>query len=156
MFAPESNPSRVSVRGAGLALALVALFAPGCGPSADRLYPVAGEVTLDGRPLEAGSVTFTPDASKGNSGQEIAVGVIDNGKYELTTGRRRGAPPGAYKVSVVSTNFSGKDPPPKGATAAAPKSNIPLHYGDAGASPLRKEVVENPAEGAYNLELSGK
>jgi hypothetical protein len=39
----------------------------GCGKDeADKFVPVAGKVTLDGKPLSVGSVSFRPDASKGN------------------------------------------------------------------------------------------
>jgi hypothetical protein len=128
----------------------------GCGSAGDGLVPVAGTVTVDGNLLEAGSVTFIPDAGQGNLSQDLPVGTITNGKYELATRNRRGAPPGAYKVTVTATNFSGNNPPAKGATAEAPRSLLPLRYGNAGSTPLHKEVVETPAEGAYDLQLSGE
>src|SRR5687768_17163549 len=87
-----------------LVLVLV-LAITGC--NSGGLVPVTGSVHFDGAPLKAGSIALHPDESKGNQSQEIPIGLIVEGKYEIYTNRERGALPGAYKVVVVSTNFSG-------------------------------------------------
>jgi hypothetical protein len=134
----------------GLTLAL----AGGCGSGQGNLVPVAGIVTLDGEQLPGGSVSFHPDASRGNTSQEIPVGTIVNGKYELSTRSQRGAPPGWYQVVVISDNFSGSKAPPKGATAELPKSVIHLKYTQPGTTPLTREVTAQPPPKAYDLEVS--
>lgn len=140
----------------GACLTALALLAGGCGSGDSGLVPVAGAVTVGGAPLDAGSVTFLPDASRGNTSQDVPVGTVSKGRYELTTRNKKGAPPGAYKVIVVSDNLSGDNPPPKGATAEMPRSKINPRYGDPAGTPLRKDVTAKPAEGAYDLDLANK
>src|SRR2546429_9587446 len=74
----------------------------GCGASRDeKLVPVVGKVTVGGAPLMTGAVTFRPDAEKGNLTQHIPVGTIDaEGRYELMSATKKGAPLGWYKVAV--------------------------------------------------------
>src|SRR6516164_4282354 len=84
------------------ALGLTALA--GCGGV--RRAPVAGTVTLDGKPLDGAVITFSPDAAKGNTASISCSGLVKEGRYELqTTGTTRadsgsGAPPGWYKVTL--------------------------------------------------------
>src|SRR5262245_48110528 len=88
-----------------LALALVAAGAvlPGCGGPAEEFFPVTGQVTLDGKPLKVGSVSFRPDAARGNASLHHPTGEIDDqGRYTLVTVGRKGAPPGWYKVLVFA------------------------------------------------------
>jgi hypothetical protein len=134
-------------------VAACAVLLSGCGGSG-TLVPVSGEVLLDGSPLKAGSVSFHADATKGNTSQDIAAGQVNDGKFELYTGNKKGARPGAYKVVVVASEFSGKDPPPKGITAPVPKMLIHLKYTQASTTPLSAEVVERPAEGAYTFKVT--
>ena len=141
---------------AGLVLLVVVLaLAVGCGKS-DNLLPVEGAVSVDGAPLKVGGVTFMPDGSKGNKSQEMPAGDIKDGKYELRTGKKRGAPPGAYVVTVVSDNYSGDTPAEKGPTVEAPKSYIAKKYNTALTSPLRIEVTAGAAAGHYDLKLTKK
>lgn len=138
----------------GCACCLVALAPLGCGGGPGNLVSVAGEVTLDGQPLAGGNVALHPDRAAGNQSMEIPVGQIKDGKYDITTGKHRGAPPGAYRVTVVSDNFSGGKAPPKGATAEAPKSLINTMYKDPSRTPLKYEVVAKPLAGAYDLKVT--
>jgi len=131
-----------------------ALLACGCS-SGSNLLPVAGSVTVDGKPLPVGSVAFQPQAGAGDANQEVPVGKIVEGKYELTTHGKKGAPPGKYKVVVVSNNFSGDNPPkPTGGTMPVPKSFINVKYSTAATTPLSLEVVANPAPNAYDLQVT--
>ncbi len=133
---------------------LLVCAAPGCG--SDGLVPVSGNVLLDDRPLAAGSVVFHPDSTQGNMGQHIPAGEVRDGKYELYTNRRKGAPPGAYRVVVIADNFSGGNAPEKGATAEMPKSLLPARYGDKQRTPLAVRVERQAAERAYDLKVSSK
>jgi hypothetical protein len=130
----------------------VTLLASGCGSNGD-LLPVSGTVTLDGQPLKAGSVQFQPDASR-NKSQDIPAGKIVDGKYEMSTRGKKGAPPGWYKVVVRADQFSGDNAPKRGGTVEAPKSLISLKYANAATTPLSKEVVANPAPDAYDLQVT--
>src|SRR5437016_4916210 len=59
----------------------------GCGPREDEKFvPVTGRVTLDGRPLSVGAVSFRPDGARGNASMHVPTGDIDAaGNYELVT-----------------------------------------------------------------------
>src|SRR4051794_919497 len=103
---PQTRPAPSLRSWAGrclLALGGAALLwaAGGCGPPGEKFYPVAGKVTLAGKPLKVGTVSFRPDASRGNTSKHIPTGAIDAaGNYELVTVGKKGAPPGWYKVLV--------------------------------------------------------
>ena len=78
---------------------LCVLTAAGCSGNS-VVYPevadVVGVVTLDGKPLEAATITFVPEAGRSSSG------VTDSsGKYSLHyTGTLRGAMLGTHRVMI--------------------------------------------------------
>jgi hypothetical protein len=74
-----------------LSLALVFLLlvlATGCGGS---YASVSGSVTIDGKPLKHGAVTFDPEDGKA----QTAGSLIENGSYSAKVR------PGRYRVTVV-------------------------------------------------------
>ena len=74
---------------------LLVVLAGGCGKSAStvKVNPVSGLVTLAGKPLDGGLVTFIPDNSKGNTTPNSPVSTIgSDGKYALNYGPQEGAP----------------------------------------------------------------
>lgn len=105
-------------------LLLVAMA--GCGGSNPLgRQAVSGTVTLDGAPLDSGSIEFTPLEGSG-----IASGaVIAAGKYEIPA--ESGLPPGKYRVSIVDNppapplppgHMPGDDLPPQ------PKPRVPAAW----------------------------
>lgn len=78
-----------------LVLQLALLSTSGCQP-ANPLGRVAvsGNVTLDGTPIDEGTIEFAPHAGVG-SGAKIV-----NGRYALE--EVRGLPPGKYQVRIYS------------------------------------------------------
>jgi hypothetical protein len=108
---------------------------------------------VDGKPLTTGSISFRPDKAKGNTTPYEPAGDIDaQGNYKLytaitTDAPREGAPPGWYKVAVISAE-PGVYPPRK--------FFLPPKYGDIETSSLTREVVEGAAPGAYDFDLSSK
>lgn len=122
----------------------------GCDAPGETLTPVVGKVTVNGTPLGAGSVSFHPDAGKGNTTPHIPVGKLDaEGTYKLMSATKEGAPPGWYKVTV-----SAQEPIDPKNPYAPPKHLISPKFSDAGTSGLDVEVVDRPAEGAYDLKLA--
>jgi hypothetical protein len=85
------------------ALAL-ALVAAGCGQGGDALprEPVSGKVTLDGRPLDSGEITFVPTSGTGPA----VGGKIQDGSYSIP--RADGPIPGPHRVSIYSAKPTGK------------------------------------------------
>lgn len=67
-----------------------------CGCGADPLgrQPVSGKVTLDGAPLEKGSIGFQPV----EGGITSSGAVIAQGAYTIS--REKGLPPGKYRVVI--------------------------------------------------------
>ena len=136
---------KVRLSSFGFLLLAAAVTPLGCGPSGPKLVHVSGTVTLDGTPLQSGTVTFVADASKGNTQMGTPAGNIGtDGTYKISTEGKNGSPLGWYKVTVV-TNFPGAPP---GAVAINPK------YTDQTKTDLSVEVVANPQPGAYDLKLS--
>jgi hypothetical protein len=126
----------------------------GCGETSKvgKVVPVSGKVTLGGQPLTSGIVTFTPDASKGNTSTWVPSGTIGaDGAYTLHTETKAGAPPGWYKVSV-NTSVPPTTDVQVGQPPAKPVS-INAMYNDPNKSGIAFEVTEGPAEGAYDIPL---
>ena len=83
-----SRPLRPLLVSTSLAMATVAV---GCGGD-DELprQAVSGDVTLDGKPLEAGVIEFQPDASQAQGEFATAVGaVIQDGSYRFPGSKGR-------------------------------------------------------------------
>lgn len=122
------------------------IAAGGCRQEGPVLYPVSGQVTLNGQPLPQVGVSFRPDESEGESNGHIPTGVADaEGRYRLETVGRQGAPPGRYKVVVLPYSpgpVSPVPPPPFAATYLDPKT-----------TDLTVEVKKDAPPGTYDLPL---
>ena len=130
---------------AGL-LAVVALAA-GCQGVANGLAPVSGVLTVSAKPVPNGTVTFYPDASKGNASPHQPCGVLGaDGRFTLSVpGGHPGAPPGWYKVVVYAVDNPQPGRPNK--YWAAKK------YADIATTPLSVEVIDKPEPGRYDRSL---
>lgn len=147
-------PRRVAAPARRLRLvpSLLAVLAAGCGraPAVPPGHPVSGAVILDGRPFlipgtAFGKVWFHPDPGKGNTGQAVIVGHVDeHGRYELPGG----AAAGWYRVSVVVAEKVDTQNP-----SGRRKSLVAARYGRPETSGLAVEVGPNPAPGGYDLRL---
>ncbi len=122
----------------------------GCSPDPiGRTYPVKGKVYLDGELLKAGSVGFFPaDQSEGAPALEAAGKIKKDGTYELSTRGKPGALLGSYKVTVISQTKV--DPTRAGDVV----SLVPREYTSRETTPLKVEVIEKPANGKYDLQMS--
>lgn len=140
-----------------LGAALAVAFA-GCGGPDVQL--VEGTVTLDGRPLAAATVCFTP-----LGGGLPAAGMTDvAGRYRLsaTVGKKYGGgtTPGDYRVTVEKLVQAGS-PEAKAAEAAGWKllpadgdirRLTPAAYADSSRSPLQANVKRG--SNTIDLELA--
>lgn len=81
----------------------------GCwGSSKPPTYPVAGTVTLQGKPVAGAAITFVPTAPDGEAASAITDAA---GKYALTTWEAGdGARPGDYRVKVFKQEQAAVDP----------------------------------------------
>ncbi len=96
--------TRTLVLACGLALL-------GCGGSnsGPERYDVSGAATFDGKPIVNGSISFSPDTSKGNSGPG-SFAQISDGRYETTAGM--GPVGGPHVLTVMGlSNLPGEGAP---------------------------------------------
>ena len=114
-----------------LSLSFVILV--GCGGRHEAT--VSGTVTLDGQPLDRGTVTLHP-----TGGGAAAVGPIgSDGVYTIKTGTESGLAPGEYTATVVAN----EDPIPS-TTGGAPMPGAlitPARYGTLETSDLHITVT---------------
>jgi hypothetical protein len=81
---------------------LLLVFVAGCGPKASP-FPtarVSGAITLDGAPIESGSINFMPE---GASQSRPTATEFKSGQYELAD-----APIGKVRVTINSSRPTGK------------------------------------------------
>jgi hypothetical protein len=119
----------------------------------EKVVPVSGTLTYQGKPLEFYQVTFMP-----TEGQRVATGVTDAaGKFTMgTNDKGDGAPPGTHKVAFVWVG------PPSNVEAGQeqiiddpsrlpkPSVKIPEKYSDPEKSGIRQEV---PPSGLDDLKF---
>jgi hypothetical protein len=109
---------------------ILALAAIGCSRSRDDLprEPVAGTVTMDGKPLPEGTIQFYPtgDASKTALVGENAE--IKEGGFSIP--REDGLIPGTYKVSISHAEL--KEAKPKVKTPPLTNTSIPSRTKELG------------------------
>ena len=99
-------------------LVLASIFFTSCGEPQVPLTPVKGKITVNGKALTTGNISFRPDNAGGNSSiLEPSGDVADDGTYTIFTGKRPGAPVGKYFVLV--TAYEPIDPNKPSATAIA-------------------------------------
>ena len=143
-----------------LFLALFGWHLAGCG-AAEGLsgsVPVTGTVTIDGAPLEEGTVGFAPqDPAVG----QPATGQIKDGKFSMqTTVSSPGVIAGDYKVRIISVDLGTAQELPPGVppNPNAPPPEVlslsPKKYGDIATSGL--EVSVKPGMESLNFELDSK
>lgn len=81
----------------------LALAAAGCGGvEGPPREPVSGMVTLDGKPLEKGMITFIPESG----GDLIVSGLVVDGSFHLP--RPEGPGLGVHRVEVRARKQSGR------------------------------------------------
>jgi len=90
-----------------LVAGLLAVSSIGCGPAAPEGNNVSGTVSFKGNPLPAGSILFSPDSSKGNSGPAVSLPIVD-GQYDTKPANKR-LQVGAYRVRI--NGFDGNADP---------------------------------------------
>jgi hypothetical protein len=100
-----SNAGRFSLL-VGFLFALSFVAGCGRGQQGPVHASVSGTVKLDGKPIEQGSVLFTP--AEGVKGM-AAGGVIENGRYQLSS--QRGPTLGMNRVEIHAAKKSGRKIP---------------------------------------------
>ncbi|HEV3121249.1 MAG TPA: SMP-30/gluconolactonase/LRE family protein, partial [Isosphaeraceae bacterium] len=99
--------------------------------TAGERFPVSGTVTFEGKPLEKGEISFVPVE---NSPGKAASGVIQDGKFTLTTVGEEGAQPGTYAVAIIA------------------KGVVPAKFETVETSPLKVELKATTNTISFNLK----
>ncbi len=129
-----------------LQLAVVGMLVASCIVGCSRYdSQVTGVVTLDGSPVDRGTLTFYPVG-----GGAAAYGQIQpDGTYRMSTGSEQGLQPGSYQVAVRVVDEIAADSewdPPKFRTV------IPLRYKNPATSGFELTVTKGRNE--YDIALS--
>ena len=118
----------------------------GCGPSHPR---IEGTVTLDGVPVDGGSISFFQGSG---AGSDKGHAPVAGGKYVIEGDRARNLAPGNYTVRIFWLQLLG-NPGSKYVDASAPvKQLIPPQYNDQ--STLTREV--KPGTNQLDFDLRSK
>jgi hypothetical protein len=110
----------------------------GCGGGDKGKGSVSGKVTLDGAPLQSGTISFAP----ADGGSASAETLIQNGEYHLEV------PPG--EKTVIIQGFKEGPPGPDGVTSNVPI--LPPKYNSR--SELKETVTDDNHEFDYPLTSS--
>lgn len=82
---------------------ILAMSLAGCsGTDGPSQYELSGTVTFQGKPVPAGTITFEPDAVKGNRGPQ-GFATIKDGRYD-TREDGRGSVGGAQVVRISGSD----------------------------------------------------
>lgn len=110
-------------------MTLLSAAVGGCSPRTLR-YPVAGVVTLDGKPVKKASIAFEPEGQ----GQPGVATTDDQGRFAVHEVRTRdGIRPGGYRVAVFLAEFS-------------PRRGVPVSDVPDRVDKTSEEVSENRAK----------
>ena len=124
----QNHPAVFQIpNGLRLLLAATVVSSIGCGPQSDRLQ-VSGTITLDGAPLDNGSIRLTSTAKD----KLFSSGAtVKNGEFEIPAAK--GLPPGTYRIEISAPDTAAPPvaqrsaPGERGAPPAAPE-RIPAEY----------------------------
>lgn len=133
-------------------LVCICWFLAGCssGKSAPKAYPVTGEVTYQGKPVQDADVTFSP-ATETPESRAASDKTDADGKYSLKTyydpqHQLSGALPGEYKITVTKKE-AGADQAKlmelmkAGKPVPIPKDLLPAKYAVPMTSGLNRTVA---------------
>ncbi len=130
------------------------LLVQGCGPGNPLgRKAISGAVTLDGAPIESGSIDFQPLQAGGVS----SGSVISNGNY--TIAENQGLPVGKYQVSVFASNPNPPQLPPGGMPGddapegPPPKQTVPPEWNEKGDQNIE---VKEQGPFKFNFDITTK
>lgn len=129
-----------SLGAVGLASALI-IISSGCSKEKNDYALVSGKVTIDGQPLESGSITFT----SADGATPTGGGTIQGGTYTAKV------PPGEKVVLVIGYKVVGQEPLYQGVPDSPMRDKLelvtPEAYNAAIWSPLKASISESSQEG---------
>lgn len=131
-------------------LGILVLGIAGCADELGDRQEISGVVTLQGQPLDGGSIEFTPLDSPQPGGVETRSGApIVQGKYVVP--RAQGLVPGNYRVRITAGTPTPDLQPGElpGPTGAPSKERVPAKYNTQ--SQLEATITSGPS--TFNVEI---
>ena len=138
----------------------IVLLAVGCSPSGQvKTYPVKGQITFDGKPMQGGgAISLIPMTDQ--PGKTAAGIVKPDGSYVLGTYREAdGSMAGQFRVVVfqetvkeAAPSADGTAPSSAATSTVAPADRIPLIYSSDRQSPLTATIEPQPNEINFDLK----
>ncbi len=131
-----------------LPVALVLLLVPfsGCG---GKPAQVSGTVSVDGVPLDTGTIAFVPSGQ----GMRATALIESDGSYEVRTNRETGLDTGHYKVAISAREVV----KPEGGGLPMPGEYlVPRQYGNTETSGLEYTIEEGSNVIDINLQSDAK
>jgi hypothetical protein len=138
---PRRNLSLIRRLSAAVCCA-TALFCSACGDARKPVFPVHGQVSVDGRAPIHAQVSFIPVGDAKPDAVHPVGTVDDQGRFTLTSyAAGDGAPEGEYRVTVawfLASGRPGDDSPPL--------NYLPAAYARPESTPLHAVVGKGGAE----------
>jgi hypothetical protein len=136
-------PAKTMTKSMAVAIVLMAIV--GCGGPVHE--GVEGNVTLDGKPVDGGTISFIPTDGRSASG---AWGDITAGKYSLPAGH--GPVAGSYRVEIRWMRATGRMVSGFGTQAPELANVIPGRYNQT--SELKASIT--PGKNQCDFALASK
>lgn len=128
-----------------LSFSLLLLASTGCGDGKGVRIPVSGNVTIDGKPVGFGRISFEPIDKPGKFIGGSSLGT--DGSYQVTTFTAfDGLPPGKYQVTITATEAMGD---------SGERWHAPKKYSMLDKSGLTAEVNEETKTIDFELTWKG-
>ena len=132
------------------ALAVLGFLLLGCNEAREKLYPVSGKVTFQGKPVLAGMIRF----SYPQAGIDMTANLRD-GAYEVVMAHGAGLPEGTYLVAILPPRWEIPMPPPGKPVGPPPTPpvypDIPAKYHLPSSSGLTLTVV--PRANVFDVDM---
>ena len=126
------------------------VFAIGCGKAEPARAPIGGEIKLDAKSLETGSILFVPmDGANG----AVTGGPIENGRYAIS--QADGAALGWNRVEIRSSRNTGKTIYPYGPGTAPSTETIQMVAPQYNTKSTLKAEVK-PGQNKADFEVTSK
>ncbi len=145
--------NRLALRAVSAAGILLAALFAGCGKGHFKTAPVTGRVTHQGKPVNGGSLTFSPiNTGEGsNAGKPASGTVMADGTYVLGTyGKSDGAVVARHKVSYRPPSVETKMEEVDGSMRPVEPRPVPPY---AGLVPAKKEYEVTSGKNQIDIEL---
>ena len=138
----EGSPAGIAFRGSATLCMMLLVFTAGCGKGRPSRVPVAGRVTIDGKPLDRGYIRFVPQGARPSGGQ-----IGPDGRFVLTCyDGQDGAVPGRHAIEVSAVEMLGE---------TAMRWYVPKKYARCETSGLVQEIVGPTKDLAIELTWAG-